>query len=157
MVAKVNNIDTSGFVLTTEYNNGKTEFKKKFLMWLIWTQRQNVILGCRFECKQLIDKGVFNKGFTWNPSSCECECDKVCDTGEYLDYENCKCRKKIVDKLVEECIETVEEVKLAKITLAKNENSYKCSFCTVYFVLFWIFFTINVGGIGVNFIYFHST
>ena len=120
-------------------------------------QRQNVILGCRFECKQLIDKGVFNKGFTWNPSSCECECDKVCDTGEYLDYENCKCRKKIVDKLVEECIETVEEVKLAKITLAKNENSYKCSFCTVYFVLFWILFTINVGGIGVNFIYFHST
>ena len=65
--------------------------------------------------------------------------------------------KKIVDKLVEECIETVEEVKLAKITLAKIENSYKCSFCTVYIVLFWIFFTINVGGIGAYFIYFHGT
>ena len=64
--------------------------------------------------------------------------------------------KKIVDKLVEECIETVEEVKLAKITLAKIENSYKCSFCTVYIVLFWIFFTINVGGIGAYFIYFHD-
>ena len=63
--------------------------------------------------------------------------------------------KKIVDKLVEECIETVEEVKLAKITLAKIENSYKCSFCTVYIVLFWIFFTINVGGIGAYFVYFH--
>ena len=36
---------------------------------------------------------------------------------------SCKCRKKLVDKLVDECTQTVEEVKLAKITLAKNENS----------------------------------
>ena len=36
----------------------------------------------------------------------------------------------MVDKLVEECTETVEEVKLAKIALAKNENSCKCSSCT---------------------------
>ena len=76
---------------------------------------------CEFE--ELIDKGLCNKGFIWNPSNCECECDRACDTGEYLDYENCKCRKKVVDKLVDECTETVEEVKLAKITLAENENS----------------------------------
>ena len=74
---------------------------------------------CRCECKELIDKGTCDKGFIWNPSNCECECDKACDVGEYLDYENCKCRKKLVDKLVDECTETVEEVKLAKITLAK--------------------------------------
>ena len=60
--------------------------------------------------------------------------------------------KKIVDKLVDECTETVEEVKLAKITLAENENSYKCSSCTVYTVLFWIFFTINLCGIGAYFV-----
>ena len=29
-----------------------------------------------------------------------CECDKPCDAGEYLDHENCKLRKKLVDKLV---------------------------------------------------------
>ena len=68
-----------------------------------------------------------NKGFIWNPSNCECECDKACDVGEYLDYEYCKYRKKLVDKLVDECTEAVEEVKLAKITLAQNENSYKCN------------------------------
>ena len=62
----------------------------------------------------MIDKGVCNKGFIWNPSNCECECGKSCDIGEYLDYENCKCRKKIVDKLVEECTGTNNEVKLAK-------------------------------------------
>ena len=63
-------------------------------------------------------------------------------------------QKKLVDKLVDECTETAEEVKLAKITVAENENNYKCSSCTVYTVLFWIFFIINVGGIGTYFIYF---
>ena len=65
-------------------------------------------------------------------------------------------QKKLVDKLVNECTETAEAVKLAKITLAKNENSYKCTCCTVYTVLLWIFFTNNVGGIGAYFIYFHG-
>ena len=64
-------------------------------------------------------------------------------------------KKKLVAPLIEEYTETVEEVKLAKLTLAKNEISYKCSFCTVYIVLFWICFTINVGGISAYFIYFY--
>ena len=46
------------------------------------------------ECKELIDKGVCNKEFIWSPSNCECEYDKSCDVGEYLDYVNCRCRKK---------------------------------------------------------------
>ena len=94
----------------------------------------------------MIDNGVCDKGHAWNPSNCECEYDKSCDIGEYLDYDNCKCRKKLVD----ECTETVEEVKLAE-----NENNYKRSSCTVYTVLFWVFFTINVGGIGAYFVYFY--
>ena len=40
--------------------------------------------------------------FIWNPSICKCECDKSCDVGEYLDYANCKCRKRLIYKLVEE-------------------------------------------------------
>ena len=54
-------------------------------------------------------------------------------------------QKTVVVPLIEECTETVEEVKLAKITLAENENSYKCSSCTVYIVLMVVFVTINVG------------
>ena len=77
---------------------------------------------CRCEYKELIDKGVCDKGFIWSPSNCECECDKACNVGEYLDYENCQSIKKLFNKLVDECAETVEEVKLAKITLAENEN-----------------------------------
>ena len=30
----------------------------------------------------MIDKGVCDKGFIWNPSNCEYECDKSCDVGE---------------------------------------------------------------------------
>ena len=96
-----------------------------------------------------------DKGFIWNPSKCECECDKSCDIDEYLDYKNCKCRKRLIHKLIDEFTETVQEVKPAIITLAGNENSYKCSSCTVYTVLFWIFFTINIGGIGAGFVYFY--
>ena len=96
-----------------------------------------------------------DKGFIWNPSNCECECDKSCDIGNYLDYENCKCRKRLIEKLVDECTENVEEMKPPIITLVENENSYKCSSSIVYTVLFWIFFAINIGGIGTYFDYFY--
>ena len=55
-----------------------------------------------------------------------------------MDYENCKCRKKLVDKLVEECIENI--VKIA----SENEHKNKCSSCMLYIVLFSITLTINV-------------
>ena len=47
-------------------------------------------------------------------------------------------------------------MEFAKITYAENENSYKCSSWTVYTVLFWILFTINLGGIGAYLIYFQG-
>ena len=81
---------------------------------------------CRCECNKLIDEGVCDKGFIWNPSNCECECDKSCDISEYLDYKNCKCRKTLVNKLVDECTENVEEVKPAKITSAEFLHTVLC-------------------------------
>ena len=98
---------------------------------------------CRCECKELIDKGVWEKGFIWNPSNCQCECDKSCDIGEYLDYENCRSRKKLVDELIEECTVNIDEVKIAECNSVKN--IHKCSFCTLHFVLFSVIFTFNIG------------
>ena len=94
---------------------------------------------CRCECKELIDKGICGEEFLWNPSNCESECDKSCDVGKYLDYKNCKYRKILVDKLVEECTENIDEVKIA------SENEHKCSSCMLDFVLFSIILTMNVG------------
>ena len=72
--------------------------------------------------------------------------------GEYLHYENCKCRKKLVDKLIDECTETTEEVKLTKITLTENESGNKYNSCTVYIVLIIVFFTIFIR-ITIYFVY----
>ena len=88
--------------------------------------------------------------FTWNPSNCECQCDKSCDVGEYLDYSNCNYRKKLIDKLVEECTKSINKVEIA----SENEHKNKCSSCTLYIALFSIIFTINIG-IAIYFVYSH--
>ena len=96
------------------------------------------------ECKELIDKGVCDIRFIWNPSNCECECDKSCDIGEYLDYSNCECRKTLLDKLVEEFIKSIA---------SENKEENKWSSCTQYIVLFSIFFTLSMG-IATHFVYY---
>ena len=62
------------------------------------------------------------------------------------------CRKELVDKLIGECTETIEEVKLAKITLTENENENKYSSCTVYIIFIIVVFTIFTG-IAIYFVY----
>ena len=114
---------------------------------------------CRCECKELIVKGVCDEEFIWDPSNCECECDRNCDFSENLEHENCKCRKKLVDKLIDECTETIEEVKLVKITpmefhSAENESENKYSSCTVYIVLMIVVLTI-FNGITIYFVYYN--
>ena len=118
----------------------------------------------RCECKELIVKGICDKGFNWNPSNCECECDKSCDAGEYLDYKNCKCRKMLGDKLAEECSENIDEKELhptelhsmelhsSKMIHSSTLNDYEkiCSSCTVYIVLCVIFFIIRISVVFIN-------
>ena len=78
---------------------------------------------CRCECKELIDECVCGKGSIWNPGNYKCEFDKSCDVSEYLDYENCKCIKKLVDKLIEESIENINELKMLKWLYLSMEMS----------------------------------
>ena len=114
-----------------------------------WWNKNN----CRYEWKKLIDKETCDKGFIWNPSNCECKCDKSCNIGEYLDYSNCKCRKKLFSPLIEECTENINETKLVEKTL--DENNDRCNSHVVYKAFFWtffIFFIINLG-IGIYLIY----
>ena len=93
---------------------------------------------------------VCDKGFSWNPS--DCECDKSCGIGEYLDYKSCVCRKTLIDKLVEECNSLIEENKVYN----ENQNtiSSQCSSCTLYVVLFALLLRTSVT-IGSTFIYFY--
>ena len=102
----------------------------------------------RCEFKGLIDKGRFGNGFIWNCSNSECECDKSCDIGEYQDYKNYKCRKKIINKLVEECSENIDGNKMlyngTLSTISSSDNNKTSNSCIVYIVLFSVFLIINI-------------
>ena len=102
--------------------------------------------------EDLINKLVCDKGYIWNPSTFSCECDKLCDVGQYLDYKNCIGRKCIVDKLVEECINVVDGDILYNKTLSTDPND--CPSRTPYVVLFSVFLLISAI-VGSTFIYFH--
>ena len=79
---------------------------------------------CRCKCKKLIDKGACNKGYpNFNPNNCKCECDKSFNTSQYSDYLDCKCKNKIIDLIVENCIEYDDnKTKLVNITYNKTNN-----------------------------------
>ena len=102
---------------------------------------------CICECKELVDKGMCDKGFIWNPSNCECECDKSCDIGEYLDYKNCRCRKIIIDILVEECSENIDGNGVLyneTLDVIPSNDNKTCDSCVVYIILFSVFLIISI-------------
>ena len=70
----------------------------------------------------MIYKSRVGDGLIWNPSICECEYDKSCNMGEYLDYQNCESTKKLTDNLVEEDDEDINSFLflLAYISSATN-------------------------------------
>ena len=101
---------------------------------------------CRYKCREkLINKESCNKGFIWNPIYGNCECDKSCDIGEYLDYKHCKCRRKIVGELVEECSKNIDENEMVyNDTFNIFLNDYNCNSCALYIILFVVILVIIV-------------
>ena len=83
---------------------------------------------------------VCDKGYIWNPSNCVCECGKLCDIGQYLDYKNCICRKSLVDKLVEECTSIVD-IEIKNNTLSKKNDE---SSSNIYFILSIVFLVLFI-------------
>ena len=132
---------------------------------------------CICECKKLIDKEVYDKGFIWNPSNCRCECAKACNTSQYLDYSDCKCKKKLIDVLIEKCTENdddvddddddddekkivnktttknCDETKLVNKFITKNDNSYYNS-CKVYIILMIVAIVFSTG-VTIYFVYYN--
>ena len=75
----------------------------------------------------------------------ECECDKSCDIGQYLGYGNCKCRKKLIDKLAEECSEDIDGNKIIyNVTL--NDYGKVCKSGTISIIsLIMLIIIIGIG------------
>ena len=89
---------------------------------------------CRCECKELTNKRICDEGFIWNPSKCECECDRSCVFGQYyIYYESCKCRKKIIDKLVEDCKENIDEILMIVLLVIFSMISIGISCAFIFF------------------------
>ena len=75
------------------------------------------------------------------------ECDKSCDIGEYLDYKNCRCRKKIIDKLVEECSENIDGNELVfneTLDIISSSDNKTSNSCVVYIILSSVFLIISI-------------
>ena len=99
---------------------------------------------CRCECREdLVDRIVCDKGFSWNPSSCECGCDISCGISQYLDYKSCVCRNSLVDKLVEECANVIDGDKIYNETLTVTSPN-DCASCTLHVLLFAVFLSASV-------------
>ena len=134
----VKNLNVKVFNLTSITNKTRNEVWPEMCKWkcrldaIVCKNKQHRKDGkCRCEFKGLNDKGVCNKRSIWNPSNNECEYDKSCDFGEYLDYENRKCSKKSVDRLVEECTESVDEDKIAEMNLFQHGNKHACFYIRI--------------------------
>ena len=74
---------------------------------------------CRCDCNEDF-AGIINcaKGYTWNPSTSECQCDTWCKPGQYLYHKNCVCKNKLVGRLISECTSIINE------TMNNNNNNY---------------------------------
>ena len=94
--------------------------------------------------KNIVDKQECNKEFIWNPSNCNCKCNKSCNIAEYLDYKNCKCRKNAAYSLVEKCEENIDKKETLLIKEYKILNTSSSDFCRPYVVLFIVFLIITI-------------
>ena len=74
--------------------------------------------SCRCDCNEdFADIISCDKGYTWNPSTCECQCDMWCKPGQYLDFKKCVCKNKLIGKVISECTSLINE------TIMNNEKN----------------------------------
>ena len=52
---------------------------------------------------ELDDWGSSKNDYIWNSITWGCKCNKACKTDEYLNTNNCLCKKCLIDKIVLEC------------------------------------------------------
>ena len=98
---------------------------------------------CRCDCNEDF-AGIINftKGYAWNPSTCECQCDTWCKPGQYLDDKNCICKNKLIGRLIEECTSVINETMINnKDNITNNNNTY-----LILFIVFLIGFIVFLIG-----------
>ena len=81
------------------------------------------------------------KGYRWNPSTCECQCDIWCKPCQYLDHKNCVCKNKLIVGLISECTSVINETMINNKDNTTNNNTYLILF--IPFLIGFIIFLIG--------------
>ena len=81
-----------------------------------------------------------DKGYTRNPSTCECQCDILCKPGQYLDQKNCICKNKLIGRLTEECTSVINETMINNKDNIDNYNTI----CNFFIGLFSVFLIVGI-------------
>ena len=90
---------------------------------------------CRCDCNEDF-AGMINcaKGYTWNPSTRECQCDTWCKPGQYLDHKNCVCKNKLIGRLISECTSVISETMINNKDSSNNNNTLRNVFIGLFSV-----------------------
>ena len=91
---------------------------------------------CRCDCNEDFT-GIINctKGYTWNPSTCECQFDTWCKPGQYLDHRNCICKNKLIGRVIEGSTSIINETMINNKDNTDNNNTIQNVFIGLFSVL----------------------
>ena len=94
---------------------------------------------CRYDCNEDF-AGIINctKGYMWNPSTCACECDMWCKTGQYLNHNNWVCKNKLIGRVIAECINVINETMMDNRDNEDNDNTITNTFNGLFSVLLFV-------------------
>ena len=90
----------------------------------------------------------YDKGYMWNPSACECQCDMWCKPGQYLDHKNCICKNKLIGRVIEECNSIINETMIINKDNIDNNN-------TIWNVFIGLFSVLLIVGIVCFYVFAH--
>ena len=80
----------------------------------------------------------FDKEYTWNPSTCSCECDMWCKPSQYLDYKKCVCKNKLIGRVIAECTSVINETMMNNKNNIANDNTTTNIFIGLFSVVMFI-------------------
>ena len=78
------------------------------------------------------------KGYTWNPSFCQCQCDTWCKPGQYLDHKNCICKNKLIGRVTEECTSIISETMINDKNNIDKGNTIANIFIGLFSILLFV-------------------
>ena len=94
---------------------------------------------CKCDCNEDF-AGIINciKGYTWNRSTCESQCDMWCKPGQYLDHKNCVCKNKLIGRVIAECTSVINKTMMNNVDNKDNDNTITYIFNGLFSVLLFI-------------------